>query len=81
MAAKQVTIRGVSPELGRRLAEIAGARGKSVNSTVLEILEGAAGLDERRTWLRRFMTWTPDEVRTVDAAVKAQRKVDARLWK
>ena len=81
MPTKQVTVRGVSPELGRRLTEIAHSRGESVNSTVLKILEGAAGLDPRREWLRRFMTSTPQDVREMEAAVKAQRKVDAKLWK
>ena len=81
MSTKQVTVRGVSPELGRRLTEIARSRGKSVNATVLDILEGAAGLDPRRAWLRRFMTATPQDVRELDAAVMAQRKVDAKLWK
>jgi hypothetical protein len=81
MAPKQVTIRGVSPELGDRLTAIARARGQSVNTTVLQILESAAGLDERRAWLRRFMTWTPEDVRAQDAATKAQRNVDSKLWK
>ena len=81
MTTKQVTVRGVSIELGRRLTQLARARGKSVNATVLEILETAAGLDPRRTWLRRFMTWTPDDVRAMDAAVEAQRVVDPKLWR
>jgi hypothetical protein len=81
MPPKQVTIRGVSTELGARLTALARARGQSVNTTVLELLSRATGLDERRTWLRRFMTWTPEDVRTMDAAVKSQRKVDAKLWK
>jgi hypothetical protein len=56
-------------------------RSQRVNTTVLQILESAAGLDERRIWLRRFMTWTPEDVRAADAAAKAQRKVDAKLWR
>ena len=81
MADKQITIRGVSGELGRRLTELGRARGKSVNATVLEILESAAGISERQTWLRRFMTWTADDVREMDAVIKAQRVVDKKLWK
>lgn len=81
MTGKQITVRGVSGELGRRLAAIARARGTSVNAAVLEILESAAGIDQRLTWLRRFMTWGPEDVRVMDEAVAAQRGVDAKLWK
>jgi hypothetical protein len=81
MAARQITVRGVSPELGRRLAELSRARGKSLNSTVLELLETAAGVDQRMTWLRRFMTWSAGDVRAMDQAVAAQRKVDAKPWR
>ena len=65
---KQLTVRGVSPELGRRLAEISRTRGKSLNATVLEILEGATGIDQRLTWLSRFMTWGPEDVRAMEEA-------------
>jgi hypothetical protein len=81
MTAKQLTIRGVSAELGRRLSAISRARGKSVNATVLEILEAAAGIDERMTWLQRFMTWDPQDVRAMDEAVRLQRAVDQKLWR
>ena len=80
-ASKQITVRGVSPELDRRLGELSRARGKSLNATVLELLESAAGLDERLTWLRRIMTWTADDVRGMDAVVRAQRAVDKKLWR
>ena len=41
--AKQITIRGVTPELSRRLEQLAKARGSSLNATVLGILERASG--------------------------------------
>lgn len=81
MRAKQISVRGVSPQLSRRLTEMSRARGKSVNSTVLELLEHAVGLDGRRDWLRRFMTWTPEEVREFDAILREQRTVDEKLWR
>ena len=80
-ASKQITVRGVSPELDRRLGELSKLRGKSVNATVLELLEGAAGLDERKSWLRRFMTWTAKDVDAMDAVLRAQRAVDKKLWR
>ena len=79
--AKQITVRGVSPELGQRLAALSRARQKSLNATVLEILEGAAGIDERRAWLRRFMTWSAEDVSAMNDAVAAQRTIDPKLWR
>lgn len=78
---KQISVRGVSPQLSRRLAEMSRARGKSVNATVLELLEQAAGVDGRKDWLRRFMTWTPQEVQEFDAILRDQRRVDEKLWR
>ena len=74
-------MRGVSPAPARCLAELSRLRGKSLNATVLELLEGAAGLNERLTWLRRFMTWTPEDARAMDDAVVAQRATDKKLWR
>jgi len=60
---------------------MSAARRKSVNATVLDILEGAAGVSGRREWLNRFMTWSSEDVRAMDEAVSAQRVVDQKLWR
>jgi plasmid stability protein len=78
--AKQLTIRGVSDEVGQRLEGLSRARGKSVNTVVLEILEGAVGVNERRNRLTRYMTWTPDDLVEFNDALAAQRTIDDPLW-
>ena len=78
--AKQLTIRGVSDEVGQRLEGLSRARGKSVNTVVLEILEGAVGVNERRNRLARYMTWTPDDLVEFNDALAAQRTIDDPLW-
>ena len=78
---KQITVRGVPEELGRRLAKVSEARGKSLNSTVLELLARAVGMSGRREWLERFTTWGPEEVAELDLASRSQRAIDAKLWK
>lgn len=78
---KQLTVRGVSPVLARRVQSLARARGKSVNALVLEILSAAAGIDGRRDRLARYTTWSEAERREFDRAVAAQREVDPELWK
>lgn len=72
---KQLTIRGISEEIGQRLESLSRARGQSVNATVLEILQAAVGVDERRRRLARYVTWTPDDLAELNEALAAQRLV------
>lgn len=79
--AKQLTIRGVSDEVGERLESLSRARGQSVNATVLEILEGAVGVNERRSRLARYATWTSEDLTEFNEALTAQRTLDDPLWR
>ncbi|HEV7503979.1 MAG TPA: hypothetical protein VGS07_03635 [Thermoanaerobaculia bacterium] len=72
---KRFTIRGVSDEIGQRLEGLGRARGQSVNSVVLEILEDAVGVNERRKRLARYMTWTPADLVEFNDALAAQRTI------
>jgi plasmid stability protein len=79
--AKQLTIRGVPDEVGRRLERLSQARGQSVNTTVLHILEAAVGVDKRRKRLARYATWTPEDQAEFNEALALQRTVDNTLWR
>lgn len=79
--AKQLTIRGVSDEVGQRLESLSRARGQSLNAIVLEILEAAVGVDERRRRLARYTTWTPDDLQEFNEALATQRPSDDPLWR
>jgi len=79
--AKQLTIRGVSDEVGRRLERVSQAKGQSVNATVLEILATAVGVDERRRRLARYMTWNDEDLAEFNQALAAQRATDDPLWR
>ena len=78
---RQITLRHPSPELARRLKTLADARGKSLNSTILELLEEAVGIEARRDRLVRWATWTDEDAAEFDAALKAQREVDVEAWR
>lgn len=77
---RQITIRGVSDEVARKLREIAAARGVSVNALLVDALERLVGASERRERLSRYATWSVDEARAFDRALRAQRVVDPRDW-
>lgn len=78
---RQLTIRGVSDEVGQRLESLSHARGQSLNATVLEILEAAVGVDERRRRLARYATWTQEDLKEFNDALAAQRIIDDPLWR
>ena len=78
---KQLTVRGVSDELDRRLTKLSRARGQSVNSTALQLLEQAVGIDARRQRLERYATWTAADLKEFEAALADQRVIDDGLWK
>ena len=78
---KQMTIRGVSDDVARKIRRLSRERGSSVNTTVLEILSHAVGVDARRELLASYATWTAEEFAQVEEAVAAQRVIDDSLWR
>jgi plasmid stability protein len=79
--ARQLTVRGVSEEVGRRLETLSKTHGKSVNRLILEILEAAVGVDRRRERLKRYVTWTEQDLREFEEALASQRVIDDELWR
>ncbi len=78
---KQITLRNVSPELARRLKEMAAASGTSLNRFVLELLERAVGAnDKKHRLMARYATWTDEDGQEFEEALRAQRVVDESLW-
>lgn len=67
-------------ELARRLAKLAETSGRSVNATVVALLERATGLDGRRARLERYTTWSKADVEDFERSLRAQRTIDRGLW-
>ena len=80
MSTTKITLRNIDAELSRRLRAISEERGESLNRTVLALLRDAVDLETRRTRLRRYVTWTPDDLDEFTAALHSQRVVDQRYW-
>jgi len=79
--ASQLTVRGVPEEVSRRLEALSKERGKSINATVLAILEEALGTEKRRERLQRYVTWNQDDLRQFEEALCEQRTIEVELWK
>ena len=77
---RQLTIRGVDDEVAERLERLSRAQNKSVNAVVLGILEGAVDARERKRRLKRYTTWTAEDLAEFSDALQGQRQVDTDLW-
>jgi hypothetical protein len=78
---RQLTIRHVPDDVGKRLDRLSRDRGESLNTVVLGILTESVGVDARRTRLERYATWTEEDAAAFDEAVSSQRGIDADLWR
>ena len=79
--ARQLTIRNVPAEVGKRLDRLSRERGESLNTVVVGILTESVGVDARRARLERYATWTDDEAAAFEEALASQRVIDGDLWR
>ncbi len=79
--ARQLTIRNVPAEVGKRLDRLSRERGKSLNTVVVGILTESVGVDAWRERLERYATWTEADATAFDEALASQRVIDAGLWR
>ena len=86
---KQLTIRGFDDELERRLREIAGEEGISLNKAALKLLRRGAGLqtegaapDVVGRSLDMFIgTWSAEQEEELLEAVQVFDQIDESFWK
>jgi plasmid stability protein len=78
---RQLTIRNLPDEVGKRLDRLSRDRGESLNAVVVGILTESVGVEARRKRLERYATWTADDAAAFDEALDSQRIVDDRLWR
>ncbi|MCB9689754.1 MAG: toxin-antitoxin system HicB family antitoxin [Alphaproteobacteria bacterium] len=68
----QLTIRTDDPELHDRLKALAAERGVSLNALVVELLARAVDVDARKRRLRRYATWTEEDLEVFESAVRRE---------
>lgn len=85
---KAITLRNIPRELAIVLERRARAEGKSRNRIVLELLSRACGLDGpagapvvHHELDGLFGSWSAEEARELDEALRGQRKIDPELWR
>ena len=85
---KAVTIRGVEPEVAKKLKLTAAEQGKSINQLTLEIIKESLGLKKEKKYSREyddlddlFGRWSDDEFKEIHAKIKKERQIDQEFWK
>ena len=85
---KNMTLRGVDPQLAAKLREEAEREGKSVNQTALDALRKQFGLGKPRrfTEVHRdldhlFGRWDEDEFARIQQNIDSGRRIDPELWR
>jgi hypothetical protein len=78
---RQLTIRNVPDAVAKRLERLSHERQESLNTTVVSVLTESVAYDARRERLERYVTWTDEDVRTFNDALRTQRTIDDDLWR
>lgn len=85
-ASDQITLRSLGASLRAALDREAARRGQSLNRTILALLSERLGLAddtgvEYDDLDELAGTWTTAEAGRFEDALRAQRQVDAKLWR
>jgi hypothetical protein len=86
---KQITVRGVPDEIGRKIKKEADRKGLSLNKAFISLLEKAAGTKSRGKKRKDLChdldhlsgIWAKDEAETFKKSLDFQRRIDEDLWK
>ena len=85
---KNMTLRGLDPDLEAALKRVAAQHGKSVNQTALDALRKGFGLVKEKRFTavhddldHLFGRWSEEEFQRIQTRIDAARKVDEELWR
>jgi hypothetical protein len=85
---KQITLRGLSPKLGKIIKEEAEKRHLSLNKSILALLEGKVAGKEpapKETVYHDLDTlcgvWSKREANEFERYLAKQRRIDKEMWK
>lgn len=84
---KAITIRGVEPDVAKKLKITASEQNKSVNQLVIEFIKKNLGIEKEKKYSREytdldglFGTWDNDEYTAIQNKTNHERQIDQELW-
>lgn len=82
---KQITVRGVPPELAKALSKEKQRRGVSLNQTILDLLKQSLGISREVSFdngLSKLAgTWSQSDLKSFQKNTAIFEKIDEDLWK
>lgn len=80
---RYLSIRNIPDALGERLLEARRESGESLNTTVIELLSQALGVDGRKSNGLGALAggWSRDEHQAFEHAIAVTEQVDEELWR
>lgn len=82
----QITLRGMDPEVERKIRRIAKTTGKSLNRVILEMIYQHAGLNKKHKRpaagsLRELAGgWSEADARELLDSIKSCEQIDEEMW-
>jgi hypothetical protein len=83
----QITVRGIAPEVEKRIRRKAKATGKSLNKVMLELIGGATDQGKRgkkpagASLAKLAGGWSENEAREFEESVRVFEEIDEAMWK
>jgi len=84
---KAITIRGIDPELDKKLKLVSSNQGKSINRLILEMIRKSLGLEKTKKYTKEyddlddlFGSWTDGEFDIISSKINQERQIDPELW-
>ncbi len=82
---KQITIRGVPPEIAKALAKEKNRRGTSLNQTILDLLGQYLGVNSDSSFdngLSKLAgTWSQADLKSFEKHTSIFNTIDQEIWK
>jgi hypothetical protein len=81
----QITLRGIDPDVERKIRKMAKLSGKSINRVVLDIINESAGLGGKKlpaNSLKKLAGgWSENEALNFFESIKSSEQIDEEMWK
>lgn len=82
---RQLTVRGIEPEIEQKIRRIAKKNGKSINQVIKEIIEEKfkdQGQKTPASSLRQLAGgWSCEEAADFERAIQSCEQIDAEMWR
>jgi hypothetical protein len=82
----QITLRGIDPEIERKIRRLAKRSGKSLNRVVLDIIYKSTGLNKKgkrqpAASLRKLAGgWSEKDAKDFKESIKLCEQIDEEMW-